>query len=251
MIKFFFNYVFLISIGYSISVTSGGELSKNQLGIDIKHYDIRLKVDTKRKMLSGYVDIKMKIEETIRFIELDLIKQYFISKVLIDSISTPFKHQQNKVFIKAQDIKIGSVITVRVVYKGKPPEAEKPPWSGGFTWEKSEDGYPWVGVSCQGNGSYIWYPCKEHPSDEPDGADVYVTVQKPLSVASIGLLQGVEDHKNKWHTWHWKTMYNINPYNINFTIGHFDLVERITPVLGEPLKVQYFVLKDRLNFRPS
>ena len=82
MIKFFFNYVFLISIGYSISVTSGGELSKNQLGIDIKHYDIRLKVDTKRKMLSGYVDIKMKIEETIRFIELDLIKQYFISKVL-------------------------------------------------------------------------------------------------------------------------------------------------------------------------
>ena len=32
--------------------------------------------------------------------ELDLIKQYFISKVMIDSISTPFKHQQNKIFIK-------------------------------------------------------------------------------------------------------------------------------------------------------
>ena len=165
MIKKCINYVFLISIGYSISVTSGGELSKNQLGIDIKHYDIRLKVDTKREVLSGYVDVKMKIKEEIRFIELDLIKQYFISKVMVDSISTPFKHQQNKVFIKAQDIKPGSVVTVRVVYKGKPPEAERPPWSGGFTWEKSKDGYPWVGISCQGNGSYIWYPSKEHPSD--------------------------------------------------------------------------------------
>ena len=58
MIKKCINCVFLISIGYSIGVTSGGELSKNQLGIDIKHYDIRLKVDTKREMLSGYVDIK-------------------------------------------------------------------------------------------------------------------------------------------------------------------------------------------------
>jgi len=247
MIKKCVKYIFLISLGYSISVTSGGALSKNQVSIDIQHYDIRIKVDTKRKMLSGYVDVKMKIIEEIRFIELDLIKQYFISKVMIDSISTPFKHQQNKIFIKAQDIKPRSVITVRVVYKGKPPEAEKPPWSGGFTWKKSKDGYPWVGVSCQGNGSYIWYPSKEHPSDEPDGADVYITVQKPLSIASNGLLQEVKDHKNKWHTWHWKTKYNINPYNINFTIGHFDIVERISPVLGKPLKVQYFVLKENIK----
>ena len=244
MLKKCFNCFLLISVGYSIGVTSGGELSKNQLGVDIKHYDIRLKVDTKRKMISGYADIKMKIKEEIRFIELDLIKQYFISKIMIDSISTPFKHQKNKIFIKAQDIKPNSVIVVRVVYKGKPPEAEKPPWSGGFTWEKSKDGYPWVGVSCQGNGSYIWYPSKEHPSDEPDGADIYITVQKPLSVASNGLLQEVKDHNNKWHTWHWKTKYNINPYNINFTIGHFDLVERISPALDKPLKVQYFVLKE-------
>ena len=56
-------------------------------------------------MISGYADIKMKIKEEIRFIELDLIKQYFISKIMIDSISTPFKHQKNKIFIKAQDIK--------------------------------------------------------------------------------------------------------------------------------------------------
>ena len=51
MIKKSVKYVFLLSVGFSIGVTSGGELSKNQVGIDIKHYDIRLKVDTKRKML--------------------------------------------------------------------------------------------------------------------------------------------------------------------------------------------------------
>ena len=240
-------YLFLLSISFSISPTSGGVLSKNQLGMDIKHYDIRLKVDTKRKMISGYVDIKIKILEEIRFIELDLIKEYFVSKILIDSVSFPFKHIKNKILVAPQGVAVNSIISVRVVYKGKPPKAEKPPWSGGFTWEKSNDGYPWVGVSCQGNGAHIWYPCKEHPSDEPDSADIYITVQKPLSVASNGLLQSVKDHENKWQTWHWKTSYNINTYNINFTVGHFEVVERISPVLGKPLKVQFYVLKENMS----
>ena len=49
-----------LSLLFSIDVTSGGDLSKNQQGIDIIHYDIRLKVDAKRKMISGYTDIKIK-----------------------------------------------------------------------------------------------------------------------------------------------------------------------------------------------
>ena len=247
MKKILITSIFIISFGYPINVTSGGLLSKNQIGMDVKHYNINLKVDTKRKTISGYVDIKMKILEEIQFVELDLINEYFVSKVLIDSVSFPFKHRKNKILIKPQNIKTNSLINVRVVYKGKPPEAENPPWSGGFTWEKSKDGYPWVGVSCQGNGAYIWYPCKEHPSDEPDSADIYIKVQKPLSVASNGVLQNIKDHKNKWQTWHWKTRYNINTYNINFTIGHFDVIKRISPSLNKPVNIEYYVLKDQIE----
>ena len=87
------------SFAFSIDVTSGGKLSKNQQGIDIKHYDIRLKVDSKRKMISGYTDIKIKVIDEIRFIELDLLKSYFISKIKVDGVATPFKHRENKIFI--------------------------------------------------------------------------------------------------------------------------------------------------------
>ena len=58
----------LFSFSFSIDVTSGGKLSKNQQGIDIQHYDIRLKVDSKRKMISGNTDIKIKVIDEIRFI---------------------------------------------------------------------------------------------------------------------------------------------------------------------------------------
>ena len=77
------------SLLFSIDVTSGGGLSKDQLGIDIIHYDIRIQVDAKRKMISGYTDIKIKIIDEIRFIELDLLKDYFISKVKIDGVTIP------------------------------------------------------------------------------------------------------------------------------------------------------------------
>ena len=236
-----------LSIVFSKDITSGGKLSKNQLGVDVRHYDIRLKVDPKRKIISGHVNIKIKIIDEVRFIELDLLNQYFISKVMIDSVTTPFKHRDNTIFIKPQNLEINSTILVTVEYKGKPPIAENPPWDGGFTWSKSKDGYPWIGVSCQSNGSHLWYPSKEHPSDEPESAEIHITVPKPLSVASNGILQSVKEHKNKWTTWHWSTKYSINPYNINFTVGHFELIERIVPSLGKPLRVQFYVLKENLE----
>ena len=121
-----------LSIVFSKDITSGGKLSKNQLGVDVRHYDIRLKVDPKRKIISGHVNIKIKIIDEVRFIELDLLNQYFISKVMIDSVTTPFKHRDNTIFIKPQNLEINSTILVTVEYKGKPPIAENPPWDGGF-----------------------------------------------------------------------------------------------------------------------
>ena len=91
-----------------------------------------------------------------------------------------------------------------------------------------------------------WGPMGTLRCDEPQGTDIHITVTKPLSVASNGVLKKVTDHKNKWHTWHWSTDYNINPYNINFTIGNFDVVERIIPSLGKPLKTQFYVLNENI-----
>ena len=109
-----------LSTVFSMDITSGGKLSKNQLAVDVRHYDIRLKVDPKRKMISGHVDIKIKIIDEVRFIELDLLNQYFISKIMINGVTTPFKHRDNTIFVKAQDIEINSTVLVTVQYKGTP-----------------------------------------------------------------------------------------------------------------------------------
>ena len=236
--------LFLFSFSYAIDVTSGGVLSENQASYDVQHYSIHLKIDAKRKMISGYVDITLRVISDMDFIEIDLLNDYNVSVTEVDGMSYPFQHDKNKLTINVSNLSKNRVSVAHIVYKGKPPIAERPPWSGGFSWKESNDGYPWIAVSCQTNGAYIWYPCKEHPSDEPDSADIRISVPDPLSVASNGLLQSVYQSEPGWKTWHWKTRYNINTYNINFTVGHFDLVERTINILGDPLKMEFYVLKE-------
>jgi len=47
---------------------------------------------------------------------------------------------------------------------------------GGWIFTKDAKGRPWMTVACQGLGASVWYPCKDHQSDEPDeGADLFIT----------------------------------------------------------------------------
>ena len=98
---------------------------------------------------------------------------------------------------------------VSVTYHGKPPVAVRPPWLGGFTWEKDRDGMDWISINCQKEGGRIYFPCKDHPGDEPnEGADLYITVPANLTVAGPGLLKETT-RRGADKTYHWKTEYTI------------------------------------------
>ena len=51
-------------------------------------------------------------------------------------------------------------------------------------------GRPWMSVACQGLGASVWYPCKDHQSDEPDdGATLSITVADSLVAVGNGRLK--------------------------------------------------------------
>ena len=120
--------LFLIfSFSYGLDVTSGGVLSENQAAYDVRHYDIRLKVDPELKMISGFVDITFNVLSNIAGLEIDLVNDFNVSVTEIDGLSYPFQHKNNKLFIDASNLSKERLSTARIVYKGKPPIAEKPP----------------------------------------------------------------------------------------------------------------------------
>ena len=239
--------LFIISLVYSLDVYSGGELSKDQSGIDIESYDLKLRVDPYKKTIIGKALITFVIIDRINKIEIDLLSSYHVSGVAINGMSLSFSHKDHKIFIENPKLKFFKKHKLEIKYGGKPPVAKNPPWDGGFTWENSENGHPWIAVSCQANGAYIWFPCKEHPSDKANHVNMYITIPDPLSIASNGLLQSVTPEQDNWSTWHWKTEYPISTYNINFTAGYFDVVERTGYILNKPLKMVYYVLPEKRN----
>ena len=245
--KFIFCFIFK-SLIFPGELNSGGILSKDQAGMDVLHYFLQIDIDPYKKIIKGDVKIKFRVITKTENIEIDLLNNYKISGVSIDGVDLGFDQVKNKIFIKNPGFKINSIKTLQIKYGGVPPVAKRPPWDGGFTWEISDDGYPWVGVTCQSNGAYIWYPCKEHPSDKSDnGAKISITVPEPLTVASNGLLTSIKSTKDHWNTWVWETKYPISTYNVNFTAGNFKKIEKKIYLLDEPLNLVFYVLPESIK----
>jgi aminopeptidase N len=77
-------------------------------------------------------------------------------------------------------------------------------------------------VACQGLGASVWYPCKDHQSDEPDnGARLSITVADTLVAVGNGRLKEKTPGNNGTTTWTWEVKSPINNYNIIPYIGKY------------------------------
>ena len=76
-------------------------------------------------------------------------------------------------------------------------------------------------VACQGLGASVWYPCKDHQSDEPDnGASLSITVDSSLIAVGNGRLKEKRSNDGTT-TWTWEVKDPINNYNIIPYIGKY------------------------------
>ena len=225
-------------------VTSGGKLYPLQAIMDIRHYTIALDVDIAKQSISGSTEVSLNLSKKTDTILLDLIHLYMVTKVKVNNKVAAFYQHDDKIFItSAAGFETGNQ-KVFIEYSGIPPVAIKPPWDGGFTWKKDSAGYDWISINIQAEGGKMYFPSKDHPSDEPnEGADLKITVPSHLVVAGPGLLMNVSTKKNK-STYHWKTNYTISNYCILFNIGKYKVYkDELTTILGNKVPIEYYVLE--------
>ena len=227
-------------------VNSGGKLKPLQAIMDIRHNTLSLNVDIEKQTIEGYAEIDLVLSKTTDTLLFDLIHLLTVHKTLVNGTDNKFAQLGDSlVIINRSGYKAGKQ-KIRIYYGGTPPVAVRPPWIGGFTWTKDSKGNPWVSVNVQLQGAKLYYPCKDHPSDEPDeGVDMFINVPKGLSVAGPGLLQSVKPEKGNRATWHWKTNYTISNYTVVFNIGKYVVYSRpYTTVGGHIVPIQFYVLEE-------
>jgi aminopeptidase N len=218
-----------------------GGLRPERTNFDVQRYDLNIKIDPDKKFIAGYNDITFKVLETTSKIQLDLFENMKVDSIVVKGNKTTYKRDNDAVFISfAKPLQKGSEEKLRFYYSGNPIIATNAPWDGGFVFKKDSDGKPWVGVAVQGDGSSIWYPVKDHQTDEPDkGATIKVAVPNGLMNVSNGRFIGSEDLKNGYTRWDWEVKNPINNYDI--TVNVADYVHIHDNLDG--LDLDYYVLR--------
>jgi len=242
-----------ISFSQLGSQDTGGQLNKEWAAYDIKYYNINLNIDPVKQSIGGRVGVTAEAVTNIKEFVLDLDNRYQISKIVENLPGThhelKFEHKNGKIKIDlGREILIGNSFSVIIYYSGTPRVAERPPWDDGFTWSKTESGEDWIGVTCQGGGADIWWPCKDHPSDEPDSVSLNFTVPANLICASNGKLKYVDDNKDGTKTYHWFVSTPINNYGISVNIAPYDTIQyHYKSITGENIPVTIWVLPENLE----
>ncbi|TYB79387.1 M1 family metallopeptidase [Bizionia myxarmorum] len=227
-------------------MTSGGEIHPIQANMDIRHYTINLDVDIENESINGFTEVTMLLEKPSDSLLLDLIHFLKVNSVSVNGETTAFFQKKDYLYIVNKNSFQAGKQLVKIDYGGKPPVAIKPPWDGGFTWTQDKSGNPWIAINCQGEGGKIYFPCKDHPSDEPnEGVDLFISVPTGLKVASFGLLQSKTSLPNNKTQFHWKTNYTISNYCVVFNVAKYHVEKRMyTTIDNNEVPMEFYILEE-------
>ncbi|HMH21975.1 MAG TPA: M1 family metallopeptidase [Puia sp.] len=198
--------------------TLRGTLNSNRDWWDVQRYDIRVRPDFDAKTIGGSVTIGFKALTNGEKMQLD-----FQQPMIIDSIpGARFERDGNIALVSlGQSAKKGDSRELTVYFHGKPREAVTPPWDGGWIWKKDKEGRAWMSVACQGLGASVWFPCKDHQSDEPDnGAGLTIIVPDSTMAVGNGRLKSSKK-ENGLTAYTWEVTSPINSYCIIPYIGQY------------------------------
>ncbi len=228
--------------------TLRGMLRPERTCYDVTFYDLNIDLDVPNKSIAGYVEIDYDVKADFYTLQIDLFRNMDIDRILHNGKELQYKRNEDAVFVRfPQKQTKGKSDKIRVYYHGSPRKAKNPPWDGGFIWRRDKNGDPWVQVACEGLGASVWWPNKDHLSDEPDSMAITVGVPADLMCVSNGNLREKEN-KGKLTRYHWFVSYPINNYNVTLNVGKYaHFKEYFTSFSGEKLDLDYYVMPEHLE----
>ncbi|MGN6638309.1 MAG: M1 family peptidase, partial [Mucilaginibacter sp.] len=229
--------------------TLRGMLSPLRACYDINYYHLDVKFDIDKKFISGSNLFKFTATQDFKKLQFDLYANLKVEKVIYKGEELPYKREYNAVFVTfPKTIRKGGKEEFTVYYSGNPTIAKNAPWDGGVVYAKDTvSNTPWVATACEGAGASIWWPNKDHLSDEVDSMLISISVPKGLKDVSNGRLRKVTDLGDGYTRFDWFVANPINNYDVAANIA--DYTEFTDTYNGEKgkLDLDYWVLPSDLE----
>lgn len=264
----FFTFYFLLftclqaqplkqSTGFTHADTLRGTYGPSRDWWNVLKYDLHVKFNLGDSSISGYNIVSLKVLKKGKELQIDLQQPMILDSILysandiIKKKIPNIRKDGNAYFISADNFSVPHSnypdVNLYVYYHGKPRVAVRPPWDGGLIMKKDKNNNPFVSLACQGLGASVWYPCKDHQADEPDSAEMHITIPDSLTCIGNGRFRGKINNGDGTATYDWAVTNPINSYNLIPYIGkyaHFS--EVYNGELGK-LDMDYWVLEYNLD----
>lgn len=233
--------------------TLRGSITEYRIGWDVIKYDLTVQPDIITKSIDGKNTITYREDLPVKTMQIDLQQPMGVDSIIGENKSYPFKRDNNVCFVELRNSSTTTAFTpairkLTVYYHGTPKEAKRAPWDGGLVWSTDINGNPWIATACQGLGASVWWPCKDHQSDEPDsGMSISIVAPDSLTAVSNGRLRNVSPTAHGFKTWTWEVINPINSYGVTMNIGKYTHWNDTLMGEGGKLDLQYWVLDYNLD----
>lgn len=229
--------------------TLRGSITPERAWWDLTFYDLQVRVNPATKSISGNNLIRYKVLTANNLMQIDLQPPLEIEHVEQDGRKLSFRQIGRNAYLVElrKQQQPGATEAVKIWYAGKPKEAVRAPWDGGFSWSKDGLGRPFIATSCQGLGASVWWPCKDHAYDEPDSQAISITVPEPLMDVSNGRLRRITPNGDGTRTFEWFVKNPLNNYGVNANIGVYAPFSDTLHGEKGVLDLRYYVLPENLE----
>ncbi|KLT64460.1 M1 family metallopeptidase [Pedobacter sp. BMA] len=232
---------------YTLADTLRGSLNAERSWWDVQRYELSVKPDYNDKSIAGDNKIVYKVvrqNSGATRMQIDLQQPLVIDSVLYNGASKlRFEHAGSVWYINVPAQKLSTTNNIHIFYHGKVHQAIRAPWDGGFIFTTDSLGRPWMTVACQGLGASVWYPNKDHQSDEPDkGASLTMTVPDSLVAIANGRLRYKKANPDGTTSYQYNVINPISNYCLIPYIGKYVNFNEVYPGEKGPLDINYWVL---------
>ncbi|HTK83279.1 MAG TPA: M1 family aminopeptidase [Bacteroidota bacterium] len=230
---------------YTKLFTASNTSGSSGEGIDVTYYNLELSITSSPQYLRGVATMEaLSLRNGLDSITLDLMAALTIDSVKSDGVQVDFS-QGASTFVVSLDhaYNLNEPLNVEIYYRGLPGSSG----FGSFAFS-SHSGAPWIWSLSEPYGAKDWWPCKDHPSDKADSADIIVTCDSSFRVGSEGKLVSVVNNGNGTATHHWSVRYPISTYLISIAITNYAQFSnwfRYSPT--DSMEVLNYVLPEHLS----
>ena len=215
---------------------------------DVTFYDLHVSVNPADSTIRGRNGITYEVLAPGTEMQIDLQQPLEVDSIVQAGRTLAYRRDGNAFFVSLESPQQpGSMHTVTVHYHGRPVAAVRPPWDGGYIWQRDDEGRPWVATANQGLGASVWWPTKDLQSEEPDSQRIAITVPDPMVNVSNGRLRSTVSNGDGTTTYEWFVSSPINNYNVAVNAGTYaHWTEEFEGELG-PLTMDYWPLSQNLE----